>query len=102
MLKLRKKMSKKILLITTKGCTGCRIQIENLKQAIINNKKDIHLVITDFEDLTKNQIKAYRNDRVFLKDFPTTVFKNNETITFKMVGSTPTIVLQRYIDLYMK
>ena len=41
-------------------------------------------------------------DKVFLKDFPTTVFKNNETITFKMVGSTPTIVIQRYIDLYMK
>lgn len=95
-------MGKVINVITTKGCTGCRIQIENLKQAIINNKKDIHLVITDFEDLTKNQIKAYRDNRVFLRDFPTTVFKNNETITFKMVGSTPTIVLQRYIDLYMK
>ena len=102
MLKLRKKMSKKILLITTKGCTGCRTQKENLQAAIRDNSKNITLEVKDFGDMSKGEITKWRNKRVFLKDFPTTVFINNDVITFHTVGSLPKIVNVRYIDLYLK
>lgn len=95
-------MNKKILLITTQGCTGCRIQKENLQAAIRDNRKDITLEVKDFADMSKEEVSQWRNKRVFLKDFPTTVFINNDVITFHTVGSLPKIVNVRYIDLYLK
>ena len=52
--------------------------------------------------MSKGEITKWRNKRVFLKDFPTTVFINNDVITFHTVGSLPKIVNVRYIDLYLK
>ena len=100
--KLGKKRSKKIVSITTKVCTGRRIQKENLQAAIRDNSKNITLEIKDFGDMSKGEITKWRNKRVFLKDFPTTVFINNDVITFHTVGSLPKIVNIRYIDLYLK
>lgn len=96
-------ISKKIILITTTGCTGCRIQKENLQAVIKDSSKNIALEIKDFKDISKAQIEDWRrNKRIFLKDFPTTIFVNNDIITFHTVGSFPKIVNTRYIDLYLK
>ena len=95
-------VNRKIILITTKGCVGCRIQRENIEKAIINSKINIGFEVIDFDTLTKKEVIEYRNKRVFLKDFPTTVFINNDVITFHTVGSLPKIVNVRYIDLYLK
>lgn len=94
--------NRKIILITTKGCVGCRIQRENIEKAIVNSKINIGFEVIDFDTLTKKEVIEYRNKRVFLKDFPTTVFINNDVITFHTVGSLPKIVNVRYIDLYLK
>ena len=95
-------VNRKIILITTKGCVGCKIQRENIEKAIINSKINIGFEVIDFDTLTKKEVIEYRNKRVFLKDFPTTVFINNDVITFHTVGSLPKIVNVRYIDLYLK
>lgn len=94
--------NRKIILITTKGCVGCRIQRENIEKAIINSKINIGFEVIDFDTLTKKEVIEYRNKRVFLKDFPTTIFMIDNVITFKMTGSTPAICITRYIDLYIK
>lgn len=95
-------MDKQIILITTKGCKGCEIQRRNIRQAIKDSNLDIDLEIKDFESLSKHEVQDWRNKRVFLKDFPTTIFIKHDVITFHTTGSLPSIVNLRYIDLYLK
>ena len=91
-----------ITIITTGGCAGCTAQIESTRRAIKDSHIGIKLNIVDFRRLTKKQIEDYREKRVFLKDFPTTIFAVDNQITFRMCGSTPHTVMTRYIDLYIK
>ena len=58
--------NRKIILITTKGCVGCRIQRENIEKAIVNSKINIGFEVIDFDTLTKKEVIEYRNKRVFL------------------------------------
>ena len=44
--------NRKIILITTKGCVGCRIQRENIEKAIVNSKINIGFEVIDFDTLT--------------------------------------------------
>lgn len=95
-------MNKQIILITTKGCKGCEIQRRNIKQAIKDSSLEIDFEIKDFTSLSKYEVQDWRNKRVFLKDFPTTIFIKNDVVTFHTTGSLPAIVNLRYIDLYLK
>lgn len=93
---------KEITIITTSGCAGCTAQINSTRRAIEDSHICIKLNIVDFRKLTRKQINEYRDRRVFLKDFPTTVFTIDGQITFRMCGSTAHTVMTRYIDLYIK
>ena len=53
--------NRKIILITTKGCVGCRIQRENIEKAIVNSKINIGFEVIDFDTLTKKEVIEYRN-----------------------------------------
>lgn len=94
--------NKVILLITTNGCKGCSVQLKSLKEAIKLSHKTIHFEIQDISEMTKQEIAKWRKKRIFLKDFPTTIFINDDIITFKTEGSLPSIVNLMYIDLYLK
>ena len=53
--------NRKIILITTKGCVGCRIQRENIEKAIVNSKINIGFEVIDFDTLTKKEVIEYIN-----------------------------------------
>ena len=90
---------KKILLITTIGCLGCDVQNRNIDEAIKQFKLKYKLSkeVKDWRKVDRSLLK-----QINVKDFPTTVFLVNDKIRFKCVGSYPTAVIVRWIDLYMK
>lgn len=90
-------MKRKILIITTKNCLGCTIQTEHVQTAIAKSSKDICLEIKDFKDVPKRII--YDNK---INDYPATLFIVDDVVKFKYVGSIPVIMIQRYIDVYLK
>lgn len=85
----------KIVLITTKGCRGCEIMSKNIKEAIEN--LDISLDIKDIDELDRKFKNTF-----YLKDCPTMLFFKNKSLEFKYVGTMPTTVITRWIDMYYK
>lgn len=90
-------MKRKILIITTKNCLGCAIQTEHVQTAIAKSSKNICLEIKDFKDIPKRVI--YYNK---INDYPATLFMVDDVVKFKYTGSIPVIMIQRYIDVYLK
>lgn len=87
----------KIVLITTKGCEGCSIMNNSIKQALNNTNKNIEYVIKDIEDLNKKE-----KSKIKTSDFPTTIFYKNNRITRQEVGTRPYIIVLRWIDIDFK
>ena len=95
-------MKRKILIITTKNCVGCSIQVEHVQTAIARTSKDIELEVNDFKELPGRILHKYK-----VTDYPATLFiykddKADEVVKFKYVGSCPVVMIQRYIDVYLK
>lgn len=87
----------KIMLITTKGCEGCTIMRHNTQAAVLKARKEIEFEIKDRVEVGKKFLRTFN-----INDFPTILlFKDNE-FKFKYVGSMPTIVVTRWIDIYFK
>lgn len=87
----------KIVLVTTKGCEGCSIMRNSIKQALNNTSKKIEFVIKDITELTKEE-----KSKLKTSDFPTTIFYRNNRITRQEVGTRPYIVVVRWIDVDFK
>ena len=90
-------MKRKILLITTKNCLGCSLQLKNVQSAISKSSKDIELEVKDFTELPKRIIAKYN-----AYDYPFTVYIIDDTVKFKSTGSCAVYQIVRYIDLYLK
>ena len=92
---------KEIMLITTKGCEGCSIMRASINKALALTKKEgIYFHEIDVEKLREENIILYTNLK--LRDFPTIVFKKDNIITRKEVGTKPYIVVLRWIDIDFK
>ena len=87
----------KIVLVTTKGCEGCNIMNNSIKQALKCTSKKIEYVVKDVKELTKEE-----KVKIKASDFPTTVFYRNGRITRKQIGTMPYIVVVRWIDIDFK
>lgn len=86
-----------ILLITTKGCEGCKIQENLIKEAIKNSGLDITFNKADVNDCRKSWLKIHN-----VKDFPTTMmFDDANELKFQFSGTRPVIVIERYIDVHL-
>lgn len=92
-------IKKKILVITTKGCIGCEVAVNNTRDAIkqVHNRGHIIQENKDWKEVDRTLLKENK-----VKDYPTTIFFANHRPRFKYVGSYPIPVLVRWIDLYMK
>lgn len=86
-----------ITLITTEGCLGCEIMENNTKIAIDSANVDIILTVKDIATVDK-KFKNIHN----LKDFPTIMFFKDNRFVYKYVGSMPSIVVTRWIDIYFR
>jgi thioredoxin-related protein len=89
-------ITKKIVLVTTKGCEGCSIMNRHIKEAI-ENKKDIAYSCKDRDDVGTKYTRTFS-----IRDFPTVLFFKDDTLIFKYTGSMPTVVINRWIDIYFK
>lgn len=82
-----------ILTITTKGCIGCYI-IQNLvKEAIDLYGTRILYYAKDVSEIDKEFLK--KNNIV---DFPTTLFLKDEVVQDKFIGTKPATIILRLIN----
>ena len=86
----------KIILITTKGCEACHIAKQHLDSAIFQSSKEITREVKD-RDEAKELVKQNR-----IKDFPAILYVVDDIIKYKVVGTFPTTVYLRWIDMYFK
>ena len=82
-------MKRKILLITTKGCEGCRIM-----DSIIQRALNLYDKTVDYEIKDKDNIDIEFLKEKHIKDFPTTVLYKNDVIVFMTTGTKP---VERFI-----
>lgn len=86
-----------ILLITTKGCEGCKIQENLIKDAIKNSGLDITFDKADVNDCNKSWLRKHN-----ATDFPTTMmFDDANELKFQFSGTRPVIVIEQYIDVHL-
>lgn len=87
----------KILILTTNGCEACDIAERNVDIAISEAKTEIQVDIKDWREEDRNFIKENK-----IKDFPTVLYIIDNNIVHKAVGSYPSAVYLRWIDIYFK
>lgn len=89
------------MLITTNGCEGCSIMRNSIKEAISRTQKEN----IQFKEID-HKVLLYENNSLYselrLRDFPTTVFIKDNKVVRKEVGTRPTIVILRWIDIDFK
>lgn len=85
----------KIVILTTFGCEGCNIAIENVRKAIKQCSKPITLEIKTREDVGRKYLKYHD-----ITDFPAILFCVNDRIKYKVYGSKHPNMIIRWIDLY--
>lgn len=83
-----------IFLITTKGCKGCQIMDNLLKESLkgIEDKVAYHV-----SDYTKHLSNSKSKNK--FSDFPTTLFVNDGEVKIKLVGSQPVPVIKAKIQI---
>lgn len=84
----------KIMLITTEGCQGCAIARNSIKDAISQTKKSI-----TFEERNSTEVKKKFLRTFGIIDFPAILFFKDEELKVKKIGSVPSIVILRWIDI---
>lgn len=84
----------KILLITTKGCEGCRIMRNIITKVIADSKYDIEFIIKDVSEIDKT---FFKNNNI--TDFPTTIFMISDEIKAIFVGTQSYVKLSGHINI---
>lgn len=79
--------------MTTKGCEGCKIINDLIKQTLLNYE-DIEYEVKDKSEVSDKLLKAN-----YVNDFPATFLIRNDEIKFVFVGTRPVPVIARYIDV---
>lgn len=87
----------KILILTTEGCEACGIAKNNINIAILQTSAEIEVETKDWHDVDKDFIKKQR-----INDFPTVIYFVNNKIVNKAVGTYPSAVYLRWIDIHFK
>lgn len=87
----------KILLITTEGCAACDISKNNIQDAIEHSAVDIVFEVKDYTELPKKFIKENK-----IVDYPTALFYVNDNKQNTIVGSYPSSIYLKSINMYFK
>uniref|UniRef100_A0AAU8MJS8 Thioredoxin n=1 Tax=Geladintestivirus 5 TaxID=3233137 RepID=A0AAU8MJS8_9CAUD len=90
------KINRHIYLATTEGCEACKIMERILKQVQHNNVYTFSIQVRDHKFLPE----FIRTD-VYLTDFPTLIFLENDVIKYHVAGTISAKKLQEIIkDLH--
>ena len=87
----------KILILTTEGCEACTIAEANVDIAMSQATTEIMIQVDDWHKVSKDFI--IKNH---IKDFPTVLYIIDDKVIHKAVGSYPSAVYLRWIDMYFK
>ena len=87
----------KIVIVTTEGCEACNIAQRNVDVAIVQARQDIEIEVKDWHNIEKDLIVKNK-----VKDFPTVLYFIDDKVIHKAVGSYPSAVYLRWIDMYFK
>ena len=88
---------KSILLVTTKGCAACTIMNRLIKEALANTKQRIEYNAKDVKGVNKELLLEHN-----ITDFPATFFFKDDDVRYVCTGTQPAVVINRYIDIYLK
>ena len=87
----------KILILTTEGCEACEIAKRNVDIAMSQATTEIMIQVNDWHKVSKDLIVKNK-----VKDFPTVLYIIDDKVIHKAVGSYPSAVYLRWIDMYFK
>ena len=87
----------KILILTTEGCEACDIAQRNVDIAMSQATTEIQIEIKDWHEEKRDFIVKNK-----VKDFPTVFYFIDDKLIHKAVGSYPSAVYLRWIDMYFK
>ena len=87
----------KIVIITTEGCEACEIAKRNVDIAMSQATTEIMIQVNDWHKVSKDLIVKNK-----VKDFPTVLYIIDDKVIHKAVGSYPSAVYLRWIDMYFK
>ena len=87
----------KILILTTEGCEACDIAKRNVDIAMSQATTEIMIQVDDWHKVSKDLIVKNK-----VKDFPTVLYFIDDKVIHKAVGSYPSAVYLRWIDMYFK
>lgn len=87
----------KILILTTEGCEACDIAQRNVDIAMSQATTEIQIEIKDWHEEKRDFIIKNK-----VKDFPTVFYFIDDKLIHKAVGSYPSAVYLRWIDMYFK
>ena len=85
-------MNKYIYLATTEGCEACKIMERILKQVQRDNVYTLSIQVIDYKLLPE-----FIRINVFLTDFPTLIFLENDIIKYHISGTISAKKLQEII-----
>lgn len=89
-----KQTKNEVLIITTKGCEACNI-LKNIMAAVTKcSKVQFELNLKDVSEVNKLWLKRNK-----VTDFPTTFLMQNDIIKHSFVGTLPSVVILRYINV---
>ena len=77
MTKITKRIMNRIMLITTKGCEGCTIARNSIKDAISQTKKSISCEEIDVNEVNKKFLKTFD-----IEDFPAILFFKDKKLKY--------------------
>ena len=86
-----------ILILTTEGCEACEIAKRNVDVAMSQATTEIMIQVDDWHKVSKDLIVKNK-----VKDFPTVLYIIDDKVIHKAVGSYPSAVYLRWIDMYFK
>ena len=87
----------KIVIVTTEGCEACNIAEDNITAAVAQSSVDVDIILKDFHEFDSKEQKLYK-----LRDYPTILYFNDDTLVYNSVGTYPVPVYIRWIDMYFK
>lgn len=87
----------KILILTTEGCEACDIAQRNVDIATMQSTTEIQIEVKDYHEVDKRFIVDNK-----VKDFPTVFYLIDDVVIYKAVGTYPSAVYLRWMDIYFK
>lgn len=88
-------MKRKLLLITTKGCEGCKIMDNIIQRAL-----DLYEKPVDYEIKDRDSIDVDFLNKHHITDFPTTILYQDNLIVYITTGTKPVEQIRKKMTMH--